>query len=358
MHRGPAVRLVVLPLLVLAVVVSVAWWASGRDADRRAPLASALDALPARTQVAGFTDWAAIRAAFSLGDAGSASDRAVLSDDASLRDLTSRSVLGQSIEQMDGLYGWSPADLDWEAYGQSSSGSAMVASLAGSVSPDAVVAGLRALGYMDSDGVWTLDEAGSGKVGPALASVLANVAVLDHERLVIATDRPSYARTVMATVRGGASLLSVRPAADVARELAGSDTALLQEAGFACSATSLEGEDDEVRRQADAAVARAGRLRRPAFAGRGVVEGRPEQSISFVSSFGSPAVAAEQAHVRRALARGPLIGGAGRIEDSLTLREAGSSGSTTALRFALDPERGSWMAGDSPLLFAGCPPAR
>jgi hypothetical protein len=354
-QRRPAVRLVLLPLLVLAVAMSAAWWASGQAPDRRAPLASALDALPARTQVAGFTDWAAIRSAFSLGDARSAADRAVLSDDASLRDLTSRSVLGQSIERMDDLYGWSPADLDWEAYGQSSTGSAMVARLAGSVSPDAVVAGLRALGYTRSDDVWTLDEAGRAQVGPELASVLGHVAVLEHERLVVAADRPSYVPGVVRTVRGSASLLSVRAASDVARELAGSDTALLQEAGFACSATSLEGEDDDVRRQADAAVARAGRLRRPAFAGRGVVEGRPEQAITFASSFGSPAVAAEQADVRRALARGPLIGGAGRIEDSLTLRDAGSNGSTTALRFALDPERGSYMVGDSPLLFAGCP---
>ncbi|MCW2768573.1 MAG: hypothetical protein JWR27_6 [Aeromicrobium sp.] len=355
-QRGPAVRAVLVPLLVLALALGTAWWASARDADTRSSLTSGLDALPAGTQVAGFTDWAAIRSALGLGRASTAAGRAALTDDATLRDLTTRSVIGQAIDEMHRLYGWSAADLDWETYGRATAGSAMVARLSGSVSLDAVKTRLSKLGYTRSGDTWTLSSAGRAAVGPDLASALGFLAVLDRERVVVATDRPAYVPVVVGTIRGDReSLLSVRPAADVASSLAGSDAAVVQGPGFGCSATSLAGKGADVTAQAAAALARAGRLQEPTFTGRGLVEGDPDQTITFASAFPSPAVAADQARVRAVLARGPFIGRTGRIEDSLTGLEAGAQGSVTTLRFTLDPDRGTYMTGEGPLLFASCP---
>jgi hypothetical protein len=355
-RRRPAVRAVIVPLLVLALAIGTGWWASARDADTRSSLTSGLDALPAGTQVAGFTDWAAIRSALDLGRASSAAGRAALTDDASLRDLTTRSVVGQAIDGMETLYGWSAADLDWEAYGQAAAGSAMVARLSGWVSLDAVKARLRTLGYTRSGGTWTLSPAGRAAVGPDLAATLGFVAVLERERIVVATDRPAYVPVVVGTIRGDrASLLSVRPAADVASSLAGSDAALVQAPAIGCSTTSLADKGADVQAQAAAALGRAGRLQEPTFTGRGLVEGDPDQTITFASAFRSPAVAADQARVRAVLARGPFVGRTGRVEDSLTGLVAGSQGSVTTLRFRLDPDRGTYLAGDGPLLFASCP---
>src|SRR5690606_27816486 len=136
---------------------------------------------------------------------------------------------------------------------------------------------------------------GRQAVGSDLTSVLGHVTLLRRERLVVATTRPAYAATVVATGRGREPrLLGLRSVTDVARALQGVDSALLQTRGQACRSTALDDQDDGVLDQARVAVARAGRLVDPLIAGRGLVEGRPRQSIRFALGFDSPATAARQ----------------------------------------------------------------
>lgn len=353
---GPSLRLVLVPVLVVLIAVGVGSWASGREPDTRSSLASALDALPADTVVAGFTDWAAIREELGLGTASTAAGRSALTDEASLRDLTTRSVLGGVIDDMQKAYGWSAADLEWESYGQARSGAAMVARFTDAVSIDDVEDRLDTLGYTRDGDVWSIDEAGSTAVGPELARTLGRLAFVPRQRIVIAADRAGHVPEVLAAVRGHEpSALSVRAVADVASALAGSDTAVLQGGSFGCRATSLDALGADVAAQADAALARAGDLATPTFTGRGLVDGSRSQSIRFVSAFGSPAEAADQLRVRSALATGPFIGRSGQIGDTLDLVGATTTGSTLTLRFDLDPDRGAFMSGEGPLLFAGCP---
>lgn len=356
MHSGLILRAVLAPLLVIVVAITAGSWASGREPDTRSSLTSALDSLPRGTVVAGFTNWAAIRADLHLGAASTAAGRATLADDASLRDLTTRSVLGGVIADMHAAYGWSAADLEWEAYGQAASGAAMVARFSGSVSIGDVEDRLDTLGYTRRGDVWTLEADAAAGAGPELAATLGNLAIDARRRLVVAADRPAYVPTVLAVVRGhDPSVLSVRPLADVAATLAGSDTAVVQSGAFGCRATALDALGPDVRAQADAAVARAGELATPTFTGRGLIDGTTSQTIRFAAAFGSPAQAAAQSRVRAALSTGPFIGRSGRIEDSLDLRDASASGSVTTLEFALDPDRGAYMGAEGPALFAGCP---
>jgi hypothetical protein len=350
------VRLVLAPLLVVAVAVSVGAWASGRESDSRSSMTSALDALPAGTLVAGFTDWAAIRDELGVGAASTRSGRDTLSDDASLRDLTTRSVLGGVIDDMHEAYGWSAADLEWESYGQSRAGAAMVAHLTPAVSFSEVEDRLRTLGYRRDGEVWSIDEAGSTTVGPELARTLGHVALLPSERLVIAADRAAYIADVLSTVRGAQpSVLTSRPVAGIAQALAGSDTAVIQSGGFSCRATSFDALGDDVQAQADAALARVGPLLTPTFTGRGLVDGPRRQSIRFASAFASPADAADQLRVRSALTSGPFIGRSGQIDDTLDLVRSTVDGSVATLGFDLDPDRGAFMSGEGALLFAACP---
>jgi hypothetical protein len=223
------------------------------------------------------------------------------------------------------------------------------------VSIDAVQRRLEQLGYRRTGDTWSIDPA-AATVTPELAATLAHVALDRRRRLVVATDRPGYVADVLGTVRGSkSSALSVRPVADVAAALAGSDTAVIQAGRFSCRATSLDALGDDVQAQADAAVARAGELATPVFTGRGLVDDGGRQSIRFAAAFDSPAQAAGQARTRTALATGPFIGRSGRIEDSLALRAATVEGSVATLRFALDPDTGAYMSGEGPALFAGCP---
>lgn len=355
-HPGRIVRFALVPLLAICVALGVAVWASARQPDTRSSLSSALDALPAGTLVAGYTDWAAVRDDLKLGSASSAAARTRLAERGSLRDLTTRSVLGGLIADMHAVYGWSAADLDWETYGQAPAGAAMVAQFSSSVSIGAVERRLTKLGYTRQDGVWTLDEAAANRIGPELAATLGNLAIDSGRRLVVAANRADYVPEVLSAVRGDdPSALSTRPLADVAAALAGSDTALVQAGPFACRATSLGELGPDVHAQADAALARAGALVAPTFTGRGLVDGRRSQTLRFAAAFDSPAQAAEQLRVRTALSTGPFIGRSGRVEDSLDLRGATVHGSVAVLRFALDPDAGAYMSGEGPALFAGCP---
>jgi hypothetical protein len=359
MHRRPILRVVLVPLVAIAVAVAAGSWASGREPDTRSSLTSAFDALPRGTLVAGFTDWAAIREDLGLGEASTTAGRAALADDASLRDLTTRSVLGGVIADMHTAYGWSAADLDWESYGRSPSGAAMVARFSGSVSIAAVEDRLDALGYTRRDGVWRLSADAGARVGAELAATLGNLAIDGRRRLIVAADRPSYVPTVLAAIRGDdPSALSIRALADVATTLAGSDTAVVQAGAFGCRATSLGSLGADVRAQAGAALARVGTLATPTFTGRGLIDGTPTQTIRFAAAFRSPAQAADQSRIRAALATGPFIGRSGRIEDSLDLRGATASGSVATLSFDLDPDAAAYMSGEGPVLFASCPSDR
>jgi hypothetical protein len=346
---------IVAPLLVIGAALTGGYLVSNSAGDARAPLASALDTLPADSQVAGFTDWSAIRQHLDLGRATTAADRAALNDDASLLDLSTRSVIGRSIEEMHDSYGWSAADLDWEVYGQAGDGAAMVARFDDSISLSDVRGVLRKLGYQQDGRVW--NATASSPIDGELSATLASVAIVPGQRLVVAADRETYVRTVLQVIDGDEpSLLSVRPASEVAQALVGTDSAFLQSSGVACAATSVEKQSADVLAQARAAVARAGELADVTFAGRGLTsDSADKQQIRFAMGFDSPSDAASQLKTRKTLARGTLIGGNGRIEDSLQLTGARVNGSTATLRFDHDPDSAAYMAGVGPLLFASCP---
>jgi hypothetical protein len=353
------VSVVLAPVMVVALALGIGSWASGRAGDSRPSLVQALDVMPAATLVAGFTDWRSVRSRLGVGQARTSAARATLADEGSLRDLTTRSVLGGLVDEMHDKLGWSAADVDWEAYSRAESGSAMVARLSDDVSLDDVEERLDRLGYTRRGDVWTLAPDDAAVLSPQAADTLAAVSVVRDRRLVVAADRPAPVRDVLATVRGDApSALSNRPLVDVAQALAGSDTAVLQGRAFGCRATSVSGADATVQAQARAAVARAGTLTSPTFTGRGLVDGRGDQSIRFVAAFASPTEATDQLRVRSALTTGPFIGRTGRVEDTLDLRRASVDGTVLTLRFAVDPDKAAYMSGEGPLLFAGCPVGR
>ncbi len=347
---------VLAPLLVIGVALAGGHWVSARAGDTRSSLTSALDTLPSDTLVAGFTDWSRIRKQLDLGDATTASARAALNDDAALRDLSTRSIVGRSVEEMHQAFGWSAADLDWEVYGQAGDGSAMVAHLEDSVSIDDVRAALRKLKYVEDGGVWSLSD--SSPITGELATTFASIAIIPGKRLVVAAKRPTYVMTVRQVIdRDQASLLTVRPAAQLADALVGSDSALVEGGAIACADASFAKQSADVQAQARAATARAGKLADIVFAGRGLIDvSQDQQDVSFAMGFNSPSQAAAQLMTRRTLARGPVIGGSGRIEDSLQLKGSRVDGATMTLRFGHDPNTASYMSGAGPLLFASCPP--
>ena len=133
--------------LVIALAVALGYGAAALRPDTRPALTSALDVLPARTTIVGFTDWSRIRDHVGLSDVDTRRERDDLEGQAATRDLSTRSVLGRSVDEMHDGLGWSTADVEWEVYGQDPVGAASVVRLDGSVSFDDVRDGLRAAGY-------------------------------------------------------------------------------------------------------------------------------------------------------------------------------------------------------------------
>jgi hypothetical protein len=348
--RTPA--LLVVSILVMALAIAGGWWAAALRPDTRPALTAALDALPARTTIVGFTDWKQVREHLALGAVDTRGERAALMNDAGLRDLATRSVLTTNVEVMHDVLGWSPADIEWEVYGQDRVGSAAVVRLDGSVSFDDVRAKLKAAGYRQSERTWS-----AGK-STGLPGILVNVALVPRQRLVVMSDQVRQIPDVLDVVDGRApSLAGRRAAADTARALVGSDSAILQGGTLGCGSTAVTG-DADLERQARTAVDRAGALESYRFSGRGLVErggaGFSAQRLVFAMTFGSAAEASEQARVRALLTSGPFIGRNGPIADTLRLRSDSTDEATVRLDFAHDPDTDVFMTGTGPVLFASC----
>ena len=338
-------------ILVVVLAVGFGWWAAALNPDTRPALTSALDALPADTTVVGFTDWSQIREHLGVGVVDSRGERGKLAGAAARRDLSTRSVIGNRVDEIARPLGWSAADVEWEAYGQDPDGTAAVVRLGRSTSFDDVRKQLRAAGYRQDGSRWIAGQRSS------LPETFSNLALVPRQRLVVLSDRSKQLARVLDVVDGRArSLAGDHVAAETAKALAGSDSVLLQRGTLACETTAVTGAARE--QQARAAIARAGDLEPYRFSGRGIVDrggsGFSAQQIVFAMTFGSAVVASEQAQVRAGLATGPFIGRNGPIDETLRLRSSVADESTTRMTFDHDPETDVFMTGTGPVLFATC----
>ena len=343
----------VVSILVMALAIASGWWAAALRPDTRPALTAALDVLPARTTIVGFTDWSRIREDVGLGDVDTRSERADLENRAAARDLATRSLIGRDAEVMHDVLGWSAADTEWEVFGQDRVGAASVVRLDGSISFDDVRDQLEAAGYAHDGATWR-----GGDRTRRLPGIFTNVALVPRQRLVVMSDNAKQIPDVLAVVAGRAPSLAVgHAAADTATALAGSDSVLLQGGTLGCQTTAVA-RDAELERQARTAIERVGALEPYRFSGRGVVDrggsGFSAQRVVFAMTFDSAVEASEQADVRARLTTGPFIGRAGPIDETLRLRSAGADEATVRLDFAHDPDTDVFMTGTGPVLFASC----
>jgi len=326
-------------VLVMALAVSFGSWAAALRPDTRPALTSALDVMPFRTNVVGFTDWAQIRKQPGLDAAGR-------------RDLTTRSVIDGGVDNMRDVLGWSTADVEWEVYGQDPAGSASVVRLDRSVSFDDVREKLRSAGYRQDGPEWSAAESAG------MPDILTRIALVPRQRLLVLSGRSAHTSRVLDVIDGKArSLAASHAAAVTAQALAGSHSVVLQSGALGCESTAITG-DEAREQQARAAVDRAGGLEQYRYSGRGVVDvggsGFSAQRVVFAMTFDSAVDAFEQAQVRARLATGPFIGRAGQLDETLRLRSATADEATVRLDFAHDPDTHVFMTGTGPVLFAAC----
>lgn len=329
--------------LAIVVALGAGWSAHALDPDTRPAVTTALDTLPVATRGAGFTHWAAIR-------------EHVGADDASSRDLSTRSVIEEQGGVLRKTLGWSLSDVEWEVYAQTNQGEHATVRLDGSVSFDDVRARLRASGYEHDGRLWTLPS--DALVGLQLTDLESVVSLLPRQRLVLLTNSAATARSVLRVIDGHApSLAGVHAAADTAQALAGSDAMLLESGRDGCKGAAIS-DDPDAEQQARVAERRAGGLQPYVFSGRGLADdggsGFDAQRMVFAMTFDSAATATRQARVRERLATGPFIGRQGQVSDTLRHPDTRTDGRTLRLAFDHDPDTGVFMTGAGPALFASC----
>ena len=261
-------------------------------------------------------------------------------------------MIGRNLEGMHDLVGWSPADFEWEVFGQDP----------------------RRLGRRRPAGRIGLlrrhPREAEGRRVPAgrsdlerprprdIPGVLAHVALVPRQRLVVMSDQSGPIPGVLDVIAGRArSLAGSQAAADTAEALAGSDSVILQGGRLACGTTAVAPAPSwsgrrERRSSVPGAWSRTGTA--DVVSSIAVARASPAQRLVFAMTFGSAVVASEQASVRARLATGPFIGRSGSIDETLRLRSAGVDESTVRLDFAHDPDTDVFMTGTGPVLFATC----
>ena len=345
----------VIAIIAILLVTTGGWMSSRTSHEARAPLAQALDLLPPDTRVAGFTDWALIRSTLGFDNVTTALDRDTLLSNAFERDLSARSILENFTPTMVAKYGWSVADLRWEMYGQATTGAVLAAGMNDDLKADAVVSGLRKLGYVQKRGSWSLGPDKLALAAPGLPETFVNIAVLGDERLIIASDSSSYLEGVIAMHRHhGKSLAAIAAIRQTASPLLGAQSAVIQVRNDACKSTGLTGEPATVQAQGRNTVKPLGKLASVTYGARAIFDRAGDQRLRFSLTFDSAAVATRQLQLRSALTKGSFVGRTGQIGDVLTLTSAQTNGPNATLDFDVDTDKGSFMDGNGPLLFAAC----
>lgn len=210
LSRKATIAVVALIVMLGAAIGAARWWNDTHPTG----IKGAVAALPASTQSFQFTDWSGVRIELrvmqgqEISRLGRWLDPATYAENSSaadvLRSLSSTSIIStpDSALQLQKQFGISPANLQWEAYGNLPTGGVEVLSPNATVDLTKVRSALAKAGYVETkSGAWSIDG------GSANLPDFGNIAVLPDRHLVLASASPVALTTAMQTVSGKAPSL-------------------------------------------------------------------------------------------------------------------------------------------------------
>ncbi len=256
--RLPIVAAVVVALAVAAVVAYVVW-------PRGSELEKASTLLPEQTVRIAWTDWAGVRAEL---DAGDLDDPAVAEEfllAAGDADLSSASATaGDGVALAENL-GFSPQTSEWELLGQSPEGMVLIIDVGDDTDLGDVADDFEEFGWPRPDGddldgeVWRGGADVLTNVPGMNNPVFANVAFLEDDHLIVASDSFDYLEDAVPVAKGDKDGLELEKlAADVDEPLAA--VGLLDD--YACEDLSMSQADEAAQAQAKAAIDDVGGISR------------------------------------------------------------------------------------------------
>ncbi|MFC6340606.1 hypothetical protein ACFP8W_01330, partial [Nocardioides hankookensis] len=246
-----------LVLLAALAVVGVRWW---RDRDRTA-FEQATSYAPADAARLSWTDWAAVRdrTGADLDATSSGDDVQSFLDKAFDVDLTSTSALVQSAPVLQAHFGFSPANVEWELFSQSTAGAVVILRLPDddldAVGDDLEDAGFKRPGT--DDGVWIGGDSLLPEIGADLSPELQYVALDADRGLVLTSDRSDYLHDVVDGLGDDHLSDPVKSVVDASGEPL---SAAVYDGDNACSALAMSQADADDQATADRLVEEAGTI--------------------------------------------------------------------------------------------------
>jgi hypothetical protein len=342
----------VLALLAAAAVVGVPWWQDRHRTDLERAIAYA----PSGTVRFSWTDWAAVRSELKSGvDTSSSPDEVeeFLSDGYDA-DLTSGSAMVESASVLQDKYGFSPADVDWELLGQSTTGSVMILGLPDDLDVGELGDTFASLGYDrpdDDTGVWTGGEDLIARIGAegTLSPQFQYLALDADDHVLLASDSGPYLRSAVDGLGDDHGDEGLR---DVTGAIGEPLSAAVYDGGFACKSLAMAQADEDDQSAADQLVGQAGGV--DPLAGFAMAA-EPDGRLLVAMSFENDDQARRNADSRARLAAGPAPGQGGDFADRFDLGKVTADGRVVTMR--LTPVEGSAVLSDlsnGPVLFATC----
>jgi hypothetical protein len=318
----------------VAALVALLWWRLDGEQSR---VEAALDAVPAQTRIASFTDWSAVRdeLAGGSGPAETSPDR--LLEQAYERDFSAVSLLAVSEAEVRDAYGWSVLDAEWEMYGQSPLGAVEVLRMPEGFDFTAADRRLTELGYAEPDQAGVRTGGAELVAGLGLTPQLAHVAMLPGQSLIVASDAASYATLTVETVGGEHdSAASSDSVGDLAAALDPQPVAATLLFGAqACGLAGFAQADPATRQEVRTRVRQAGGVTSPSGLALSL---DAEEALTLAMRFGSAEQAQRDLQARRVLATGAAPGQGGSFEERFTVADAAVTGRVITLR--LEPAHG------------------
>jgi hypothetical protein len=348
--------------LVLALVVVVGLLVVGTAVWKRmhrTPLEQAVHVVPEGSLRIGFTDWSAVRRTLHADLGRDPSDSRIQDfiDRAYDRDFSAVSSIDSAAVAMHQKFGFSPADVQWEAYAQSKQGATMVLKVADGTDFDTLAGNLRSDGYtapQDDDGVWRGGSDLVAALDPTLTPEVQHVALLKDQGLVVTSDSASYAATAAKVAEGnGAAASSEDGVSDLAGRLGRPANAMIWTGDFACEDLAMSRADQDDQDQAEDLVQRAGGV--TPLSGLAMAM-RTDRTLGVVAHFEDSEEADKNLRPRARLAVGEAPGRGGSFSDDFRLTSSRSKGSDVLLALRPRESTGYVLSAlyDGPVLFATC----
>lgn len=245
-------------VFILAVVVFAKVWNSAHPAG----VLAFPDVMPAEVQRVNFTNWSDVRTELRVLRDDEITTMPAWLGKAFERDLSATSNMKDVGPSLQEHFGFSPANIQWEAYGQAPKGQVEVIRVNDTLDFAGIEAKLVAAGYPKpaaADGIWAGGVDRLAALDPSISAEFANIVLLPKQRLVLTSSSLSFLQKTIETVTGNEkSLKTVKTLTDMLDELGQPVAARVWVGDNACADLSMAKADEDSQTMADQAIAEAG----------------------------------------------------------------------------------------------------